>query len=212
MDGFDADILVVQECEDPDKSKDDNYKKWAGNYLWTGSNKHKGLGIFAKNNVKLEKLDWDSAGLKYFIPCKINDDFNFVAVWCQRADSRDFRYIGQLWKYLQLHKSKLGKSIIAGDFNSNVIWDSGHRWGSHSDVVRELGDVKVESLYHKRFNEEAGKEKQATFYMHRNLQKPYHIDYIFGSEEIVRSVTEFVIGKKESWLEISDHVPVFCRY
>lgn len=42
---LDADICVIQECEDPAQSKSDDHKTWAGNYLWTGTNKNRGLGI-----------------------------------------------------------------------------------------------------------------------------------------------------------------------
>ena len=208
---FTADIVVAQECEDPSRSGDNVYKEWAGNHLWTGENKNKGLGIFAKENIKLEKLNWDSNSLKYFIPCKVNNDFKIVGAWCHGANSPTFGYIGQLWKFLQLHKSKLGKCIIAGDFNSNVIWDKWDRWWNHSDVVRELGELKIQSLYHKHFSEKQGKETQPTFYMHRNQRKPYHIDYIFGSTEIAKAVKSFAIGKRKPWLEISDHMPVFCH-
>lgn len=53
----DADIYVIQECEDPLKSKNEEYLEFAGdNYFWTGENKNMGLGIFAKSDVKLEKF------------------------------------------------------------------------------------------------------------------------------------------------------------
>ncbi len=129
---FKADILVVQECEDPRTTKDKSYQEWARNYFWIGENKHKGLGIFAKENVVVKRLDWDCSitygnyeptTLKYFIPCTVNDEFTLLATWCHGADSPTFGYVGQLWQYLQKHKAKLTKTIIAGDFNSNVIWD-----------------------------------------------------------------------------------------
>ena len=42
---FDADIYVIQECEDPLAAKDSGYNEFAQNYLWTGQ-KNRGLGIF----------------------------------------------------------------------------------------------------------------------------------------------------------------------
>ena len=45
---LDADILVIQECEDPDRSSSEEYKAWAVNYLWRGENKNRGIGVFAK--------------------------------------------------------------------------------------------------------------------------------------------------------------------
>jgi exonuclease III len=31
---FNADILIIQECEDPAQSKDVAYRDWAKNYIW----------------------------------------------------------------------------------------------------------------------------------------------------------------------------------
>ena len=210
---FDADIIIVQECENPDTVKDKQYKEWAINYIWTGKNNHKGLGIFASDKVRIENLKWDSDGLKYFIACKINEDFILLGTWCHGANSNGFGYIGQLWKYLEIHKTKLNKCVIAGDFNSNVIWDRKNRWWNHSDVVRELKQIKIESLYHKHYKRETeGKELQPTFFLHRNLERPYHIDYIFASEEFIKSLKIFSIGHPRKWIEKSDHMPVFCEF
>jgi exonuclease III len=57
---FDADILLIQECENPLESKDDKYIAWASNYLWFGDTKNKGIGIFAKPAFKLDKLNWST--------------------------------------------------------------------------------------------------------------------------------------------------------
>ena len=62
LEEFQADILIIQGCENPEQSKDKIYKKWATNFLWTGDNKNKGLGVFAKNDIRLERLDWKSEG------------------------------------------------------------------------------------------------------------------------------------------------------
>ena len=37
---YNADILIIQECEDPQQSSDSEYKQWAKNYLWVGDKKH----------------------------------------------------------------------------------------------------------------------------------------------------------------------------
>lgn len=44
---FNADILIIQECEDPSQSKDADYRAWAQNYIWVGNSKNRGLGVFA---------------------------------------------------------------------------------------------------------------------------------------------------------------------
>lgn len=129
---FDADIYVIQECEDPSESKHIEYLQWAKNFLWTGDNKHKGLGVFAKSHFHLEKLNWQREfkghPVKHFLPCRIHQDFNLLAVWTHKNNSPNFGYIGQLWKFIQLNKGLIHNTIIAGDLNSNSIWDQWDRW------------------------------------------------------------------------------------
>ena len=202
-----ADILIIQECENPETSKDNNYKKWAANYIWTGENQNNGLAIFADRKIELRKHNWDSDGLKYFIPCSVNDNFNLIAAWCH-GDTPGFQYIGQFWNYLHRNKMKFENCILAGDFNSNTIWDKPLRTWNHSDVVRELRELKIESFYHLEKKEEQGQERTPTLYLQRNLNKPYHIDYIFGCEMLYNRLKCVTIGQPQEWLQISDHMPV----
>lgn len=48
IDSLGADLLLIQECEDP-KNNTKHYRQWAGDYLWVGTSKNKGLGVFPKN-------------------------------------------------------------------------------------------------------------------------------------------------------------------
>jgi exonuclease III len=41
---LEADVYIIQECEDPSQCQDSRYKIWAENYLWIGKSKNKGLG------------------------------------------------------------------------------------------------------------------------------------------------------------------------
>ena len=210
-----ADIYIIQECENPAESKDQKYQEWARNYIWIGDNKNKGLAIFAKPEVTLEKLDWTNQfkdhSVKHFLPCKINQNFNLLAIWTHRNNSSNFGYIGQLWKYLQLNKDKLNESILVGDFNSNTIWDQRDRWWNHSDVVNELKEIGIESFYHKFTNEVQGKETKPTLHFQRKLTRPYHIDYIFGSQKFSNRIINFEIGEFDRWIGISDHMPILCE-
>lgn len=209
---LEADIHIIQECEDPLHCSDLKYKTFAENSLWVGMSKHKGLGIFAKNSRKLTALAWESGNLELFLPCTIDNRITLLAVWTRQANSPTFQYIGQAWKYLQEHKSKLPltQTVIAGDFNSNACWDKWDRWWNHSDVVRELEEVGIHSLYHCSTKEQQGMETKPTFFMYRKEQKPYHIDYIFQSADII-SASKIRIGEPNEWLEFSDHMPVICE-
>jgi exonuclease III len=206
--GLDADILVIQECEDPKQSADVSYRDWAGNYIWIGDSKHKGMGIFCKQGIQVSDNGWEANGTKHFISVKINDSFDLVAVWTKRNNSVTYRYIGQFWKYLQENKERMKDSIILGDFNSNKIWDRKRCVCNHSEVVRELHEIGIVSLYHEKYGIDQGAEIHPTFYLQRNLQKPYHIDYIFLSKNRVSNVSHFEIGTVGNWLKVSDHLPV----
>lgn len=209
---FDADVCIIQECENPLESTCPEYRAWASNYLWVGGNKNKGLGIFAKPEITLAPLDLDAGTLESFIPCTLNNQFVLWAVWTRQANSPTFRYIGQLWKYLQKHKASIsGKdAFVIGDFNSNVCWDAWDRWWNHSDVVRELEEMEIYSLYHAVRSEAQGSESDPTFYMYRKLEKPYHIDYVFLPKKYLSSAS-LEVGNPSLWLEHSDHMPLFVQ-
>ena len=205
-----ADIYVIQECENPEHSKVE-YKKWAENHFWIGESKHKGLGIFAMGSVEIQRLNWEDNGLQMFLPSRVNNQFNLVGVWTKRANSSTFRYIGQLWKYVNLHKDKLAASqtVLCGDLNSNKIWDTKHRVCNRSDVVRELNNINMVSLYHTITGEDQGVETTSTYYQQKNLQKPYHIDYAFLSAGFFNNQRNTIsVGNHNEWLGLSDHVPI----
>jgi len=206
---FNADILVIQECEDPGQSSVD-YQDFAGvDYLWKGKNKHKGIGVFARNGHQLRKLKWLDRDLELFLPCRIDEKFNLLGVWTKASTSPKLRYIQQFAKYLQIHKKKLSQDnwVICGDFNSNTQWDQKHRFSNHSDVVRELDSIGLYSLYHHVSNEPQGSESVPTFYLYRSKEKPYHIDYAFVHDGFLGK-NELEIGDAAEWLEYSDHLPV----
>ncbi|MFC7409473.1 hypothetical protein [Hydrogenophaga atypica] len=87
LEQFDADLLVIQECEDPAQAKDARYLDWAGDYLWEGDTKNKGIGVFARKGVRLEREPVDVKELKFFLPCRINGDWPLLATWTAAADS-----------------------------------------------------------------------------------------------------------------------------
>ena len=93
LEQFEADIIVIQECEDPESSNDKIYKEWAKNFIWIGDNKNKGLGIFCTESLKISNNNWETNNLKYFISANINDEFNIVGLWNHHANSPTFGYI-----------------------------------------------------------------------------------------------------------------------
>ena len=165
VDSLYADVLIIQECEDSSKSIK-VYQEWAGDYLWVGTNKNKGIGIFPERGNTIEPLKWSGTfqinGLNtkststawsteevlLFLPFRLNDKYNLLGCWTKGSDAQTFGYMGQFWKYLQIHREDLDQdnTIIAGDFNSNAQWDKKDRWWSHSDTVNELSSINIEKF------------------------------------------------------------------
>lgn len=202
VDSFDADIYIIQECEDPSRSNHPAYIQFAENYLWIGHNKNSGLGIFAKKEITLENNNWPSFGLEYFICCKVNHTFDLLGVWgCNN-------YIEDIYTYLQIYKKQITNTLIGGDFNSNAIWDKKHKRRTHLKVVGELASIGLVSAYHSLTNTSAGLEKDPTYYMYRHDYRPYHIDYFFCQKEWINTS---VIGRYEDWMLYSDHMPVLLE-
>ncbi|WP_299780488.1 endonuclease/exonuclease/phosphatase family protein [uncultured Formosa sp.] len=215
LENLNADILFIQECENPQVSKHQDYKDWANNYIWIGDNKNKGICFFAKPEFKLDKLNWSNIyedhAVKYFLPVLLNNNIKLVGVWAHSNNSPTFGYIGQFWKYLQINKDNFKDAVVLGDFNSNKIWDKWDRWWNHSDVLNELNSIKLESVYHRFYLEEQGLEIKKTYFMHRKLEKGYHIDYVFTPESMMTGEYDLQIGDFK-WLEISDHLPIVAEF
>lgn len=200
---LDADIYVIQECENPAESKCIEYSDFAQNYLWIGENKNKGLGVFAKEGIKLRENDWQKYCLRNFLSVHINDSFDLVAVWACKP------YIEEYYIYQSINISNYTKNtVIIGDFNSNAIWDKMHGTRTHSSVVQQLAKIGLVSLYHYISGEKQGEESVPTFYMYRHINKGYHIDYCFTGENNVKN---YRILHSTKWLTLSDHMPILLE-
>ena len=213
------DILVIQECEHPDKLKFTPTTPKPNDIYWYSDGVKKGLGLFSYSDYKFELLPDFNPEFRYVIPFRVTGNgqtFTLLAIWAMNnKENRLARYIGQVWFAINHYNDLLGDStILIGDFNSNKIWDYKDRVGSHSDVVNRLADKNIHSVYHRHFNMEQGKEKHPTLYMYRNQEKPYHIDYCFASSDLLNKVKEVEIGSWEAWTKTkrSDHSPLSIKF
>jgi len=214
---YKPDILIVQECEHPDKLRFDCSIPQPTDVLWFGNNRNKGLGIFSYSDFSLKLHRSHNEALQLIVPLRISrGSFQFIlyAIWAHNPGDPDGQYITQVWKALKHYNRYISKknTILMGDFNSNTIWDKPRREGNHSTVVERLMAKNIFSAYHTHFSSEQGKEADATFYLYKNKEKPYHLDYCFASMDFIERLANVEIGDFESWRKYSDHVPVMVTF
>lgn len=197
---LDADIYVIQECENPLTCSSKDYLAFSKNSFWSGENPNKGIGIFAKSCIAIEKNHWEAYCLRNFLSVNINNEFNLLGVWTGKP------YIEEYYIYQSINIGNFDlNTIIFGDFNSNKIWDRKHEKRTHTAVVNELKEIGLESVYHHFYHENQGEESVNTFFLYRHLNRGYHIDHCFAN---IPKVKKYTVLSDESWLEFSDHVPI----
>ena len=212
------DILVIVECEHPDKLIFPIDTPKPTDSLWFGKNHHKGLAIFSYNSFRFKILENHNENFKMIIPLEVTGgdyDFNLFLIWAYNPDDKDGKYITQVWKAIIHYDEMLtGKpTMLIGDFNSNTIWDyKKHRLSNHSSVVKQLESKGIFSTYHLHHKQLQGAEKHPTFYMYRHKDKAYHIDYCFVSVDMIEKLQSVEVGEYDSWAKYSDHVPLIVTF
>lgn len=211
------DILIVPECEHPDKLKFNADTPKPTDMLWFGTNQHKGLGIFSYSSFRFKLLRNHNPDLKMIIPIALTGgqfDFTLFAIWANNPDDPDGQYVEQVWKAIHHYDKKLKnkQTILVGDFNSNTIWDRKYRAGNHSNVVKQLEKKGIVSCYHAHHKQTQGTEQHPTFYLYRHQDKPYHLDYCFASADLAGKIKSVEIGDHNFWTKYSDHVPVMVTF
>ena len=212
----DADIYVICECENPIKHEGTDYSEFAGsNYLWTGDLDYMGLGIFAKDNIKLESIKGLDEKFKNFIAVRVNDEFNLLAVWAMNEDKEKGleKYVRMIHNYVDTNSELFDENLImCGDFNSNARWNNEHKVKdsegndkNQTNLNIKLNKKGLYSVYHELNNEEQGKETNATFFQTKHLNQPYYIDYVYAKKG---AVSEFKILDFSKWASLSDHLPL----
>lgn len=201
---YKADIYVIQECENPNKYlKTINTKSFFTNFLWVGENQNKGLGVFCKKNIIIKENIWNKYCLREFLSCRINNEFDLLAVWAKKP------YIEEYYFYQSINYPNYKENtLIIGGFNSNAKWDKKHYVRTHKNISNQLKQINLHSVYHYFFDEKEGEETRPTFFLYRNFDKPYHIDYAFIKKQ---KIINFEIGNLE-FIKHSDHLPIILDF
>lgn len=213
------DIAVISECACPKILAQRGADSWIEtDPVWIGENQHKGLGVFAFNGYRLRLYEPFLRTLRHIAPVHVSGPraFNLLAVWAQNASGGITRkhQLGPLRRALSTYNDFLAQedAVIAGDLNSNAIWDKPGWRINHMAKVAMLEKRDLLSAYHTLSGEEHGAETVPTHYWRdRRKDGPtYHIDYMFVPRDWLALEADFHVGSFEAWCGngLSDHVPI----
>lgn len=210
------DILIIPESENPEKFKLKKGIPEPEDSFWFGDNPNKGIGVYTYNGYKIQILKDHNRDFRFIVPLLIsNQEIEFIlfATWCQKPEKSD-NYGTHTWNAISYYAELLknDKVIIAGDLNSSSIWDKPYREANHTNIVNRLNEKGIKSTYHIYNNEDQGKEKSATLYLHRKIDRPYHIDFCFASDYFIKKLEKVEVGEYEKWTNYSDHKPVIVDF
>ena len=204
---FDADVVIIQECEKLDKNSFEGYSSH-----WIGNNVRKGLAVLTKEKSELQTEVFNES-LIYFLPVSFKDTA-VLGVWAfNRRASRKVEgssgfpvdAISHYKDWLTSHKNM----IVAGDFNNGPRWDRPGSKNNFHTFNKEFSDLGLKSSYHHLTGETPGQESKATYYHQRNPEKGFHIDYIFSN---MPGEGQIQLGEFKDWGKLSDHVPLITEY
>jgi len=208
------DIVVIQECENPERLKFEDDIPKPTDIVWRGDNVHKGVGVFSYGSYRFKVHKSHNPELKTIIPIEVtggDTDFMLFAVWANNPLDNKYQYVGQTWKAAHHYEKLLKKpSIWTGDFNSNTIWDKPKRAFNHSALVKFFAAKNIHSVYHQYHGLLHGTETHPTYYLYKHEDKPYHLDYCFASKHFELDHVE--VGAYNDWREHSDHKPVIVSF
>jgi endonuclease/exonuclease/phosphatase family protein len=212
------DIAVISECAAPELIAE-RAPEFRPNSppIWIGCNRHKGLGVFTFGAFKGKQSSVYQKDFPFILPICMEGpaSFNLLAVWaCHHRPNSYKNGLGPLNRALSAYRNFIRErpTVVAGDFNDNVIWDRPTKLNKHSINVSELEGLGLRSAYHHARGVKQGCEPEPTLYWrNRTSDGPqYHIDYCFVPESWTKSVAAVTVCPFEDWVgaKLSDHVPL----
>ncbi|MEO5581651.1 MAG: hypothetical protein ABIR66_03090 [Saprospiraceae bacterium] len=100
---YKLDILIVPECEHPDKLIFPVRIRKPTTTLWFGKNKNKGLALFSYSDYRFEVLENHNQDLLLIISISVAGGqykFNLIAIWANNPSDPEGQYVEQIWKAL----------------------------------------------------------------------------------------------------------------
>src|ERR1019366_6872070 len=127
-----ADVAVVPECSERSVT---GLHQLGYNALWFGSNSRKGLAVISRREWPIQAIAPPQQ--KWIVPITVDapKPFTLIAVWaCRVGLKKTDNYVGQVYQALTSNPDWFNGNpvVVAGDLNSNAIWDAERLVGNHS--------------------------------------------------------------------------------
>jgi endonuclease/exonuclease/phosphatase family metal-dependent hydrolase len=200
-----ADIAVVPECANPSRPEMKKFVEGTRSRAWVGPNETKGLSVVSFGEYEVTPLPRsasdmpDALAVRVVGPCA---EFVLMGIWA-RGPTHEKNLHAVVDRYELLLRSN--EVVLAGDFNSNTMWDYKHGSNSHSRLVQRLAALGLVSAYHAARSVAHGSEKEKTLYWRGNAEQSYHVDYVFLPRDWLPRLRTCSVGDPAKWLPLSDH-------
>ena len=202
-------VLVIQECAEADLAP-------YGEYRFKGP-AQKGLAVITFDGWSIADSP-DDPRLPGMIFVRILNPSgehvaDFGGVWALTGTERKYHeQFAQVLDFVRARTSVL-PLVIAGDLNASA---QGPSVLPHAVNVRSAAALGLVSVFHHVDRVEHGSESAMTLRWMGpgGIERRYHCDFVFGSEELCNEATRVEVGDWGEWIESgrSDHVPVVAEF
>jgi exodeoxyribonuclease III len=210
------DLAIIQECESPERLRAGGLDLGPQSIAWCGDLAYKGLAVISFTHPCIETDTVRDPSLKLLLPVVVTGEqpLHLLAVWTKETENQDDCYVGQACLGVQKYATFINRydTVVVGDFNSNQIWDRPNRRFQHADMVAQLSDFGLVSVYHHYYQEPQGHETRYTYYYHKKPDHPFCIDYCFVPRKWTPHLRSVTVGSYNDWHELSDHCPMIVDF
>ena len=211
--GLRPDVAVLPEAARAPRRLEPSLLEAAPSWHWVGRNPAKGLAV-ATFGAESGALAPDATG-RWSVAAR-QGSLTVLGIWSCPTGGQ---YALEVERALDAHARWLdpdGELIVAGDFN--VVGRGAARAsgasGATARLFARLGRLGLTSAYHTVRHEVPGAESAATYFHHRDPDRPFHIDFCFVSATLRRRLAGVEVGSYEDWVRpgYSDHCPLVVEF
>lgn len=210
------DVAIVPECAEPDVLRRKAPGFAFNDCDWAGESPTQGLGVFTFGAHRVRRHESWERRHHIFLPVEVRGaaPVNLLAVWAfnHRVPAAVAPNPGTTLDAIRHYEPFLrsAPSVVAGDFNANVLWDQDGRYARFAEVHAELWSLGMTSAYHHNAQVALGEEPAGTLFFLKKVDRPFHIDYVYVPKQWTETgrLHGVTIGRASEWLRYSDHVPL----